>query len=50
MARSQLLVETDMYYPFATAGINITYLMVTLLHLSKGKKKIIIIFFYKLYF
>lgn len=39
MARSQLLVETDMYYPFATAGINISYLMVTLLHLSKGKKK-----------
>merc|ERR1712137_140733 len=35
MARSQLLVETDMYYPFATAGINISYLMVTLLHLSK---------------
>merc|ERR1712232_450371 len=37
MARSQLLVETDMYYPFATAGINISYLMVTLLNITKDE-------------
>jgi len=35
LAQEQLKAETDMYYPFATAGINISYLMAKLLSLQR---------------